>query len=143
LIETLRSLRPGWLDAELAAWLGVASLVTFLVGVIAVPIALARIPADYYARPECAAAPVRRSVWGFVCFVAKNLAGLLLVLLGILLLVLPGQGILTVALGLMLLDFPGRARLERRIIARPRVLAAINALRRRARRPPLEMAHRH
>jgi hypothetical protein len=141
-LEQLRSLYPPWLDAKVLAWLGAASLLMFLIGIVAVPIVLARIPADYYVRPERAMRRTQRSPLGRLGFVVRNLLGGLLVLLGILLLVLPGQGILTVALGFMLLDFPGRVKLERRIIARPRVLAAINALRRRARRPPLEIPQR-
>ncbi|HEY3494524.1 MAG TPA: hypothetical protein VGK73_07555 [Polyangiaceae bacterium] len=140
-MEALRSVRPAWLDAQLIAILGVGSLVMFVVGLVAVPVVLARIPADYYSRQEEREQVRRRSALGWVGWFFRNLAGLSLVLLGLLLILLPGQGILTIALGLMLLDFPGRARLERRIVGRPRVLAAINALRRRARRPPLEIAH--
>ena len=145
LLEKIRSLHPAWLDARLVALLGVGSLVMFVIGVVAVPIVLAKLPVDYYSRPARDARPTRPTWLGWLGFLARNLFGVLLVLSGILLLVLPGQGILTVALGLMLLDFPGRARLERKIVGRPRVFAAINALRRRARRPPLEMpdvAHR-
>jgi hypothetical protein len=140
-MEALGTLRPAWLDAQLIAILGVGSLVMFLVGLVAVPVVLTRIPADYYSRQE-ERGQKRRSALGWVAWFFRNLVGLSLVLLGLLLILLPGQGILTIALGLMLLDFPGRARVERRIVGRPRVLAAINALRRRARRPPLEIAHR-
>ena len=43
--------------------------------------------------------------------IGKNMAGVLLVVLGILLSLpgVPGQGILTILLGIMLLDFPGSA----------------------------------
>lgn len=140
MFQWLRSLHPSWLDAELMAILGIGSLVMFVVGLVAVPLVLARIPADYYSRPE-KLEHARRSPLRWVGWFFRNLAGFLLVLLGLLLIILPGQGILTIALGLMLLDFPGRTRLERRIIGRPKVLAAVNALRRRARRPPLEIAH--
>jgi hypothetical protein len=53
--------------------------------------------------------------------------------------VLPGQGLLTLLLGFLLLDFPGKYALEKRLIARPRVHAAVDWLRRRARREPLEV----
>jgi hypothetical protein len=121
-------LEPGVLVA-----LGVFSLVAFLATAVLVPLAIARMRADYLVRPAAA----RR---GHPLVVAlKNLAGVVLVLLGIAMLVLPGQGILTLLLGLALLDFPGRRRLELRVMTRPRVLKAINALRRRAGRPPLEI----
>ena len=75
--------------------------------------------------------------WGAV--VAKNLLGVFLVLLGILLSLpgVPGQGILTILLGLIMLDIPGKRPLEARIIKRPTVRDAINKLRNRFNKPPL------
>jgi hypothetical protein len=49
----------------------------------------------------------------------------------------PGQGVLTILLGIMLLDFPGKRALETRIVGRPRVNGAVNALRARFGKPPL------
>ena len=77
--------------------------------------------------------------WGAV--IAKNIAGVFLVLLGIILSLpgVPGQGILTILLGLIFLDIPGKRPLEARIIKRPTVLAAINKLRAKYKKPPLEL----
>ncbi len=74
-----------------------------------------------------------------LAIVGKNLLGLLLVALGIVLSLpgVPGQGILTILLGIMLLDFPGRRRLERWLVSRPRILSAINRLRHRFSKPKL------
>jgi len=73
--------------------------------------------------------PVVRFLGVFV----KNLLGLLLVALGIVMSIpgVPGQGILTILLGIMLLDFPGKRDLEYRLVSRPRVLNTINKLRHR------------
>jgi hypothetical protein len=65
--------------------------------------------------------------------------GVALVLVGIPLVPLPGQGILTIFAGLLLLEFPGKRRVEIALIRRPGVLRAVNWLRRRAHRPPLEI----
>jgi hypothetical protein len=75
--------------------------------------------------------------WGAV--IAKNIFGVFLVLLGIVLSFpgVPGQGILTILLGLIMLDIPGKRPLEARIIKRPTVLAAVNKLRLRWDKPPL------
>jgi hypothetical protein len=75
--------------------------------------------------------------WGAV--IAKNLFGVLLILLGIVLSLpgVPGQGILTILLGLIMLDIPGKRPLEAKIIQRPTVLAAANKLRARWGKPPL------
>jgi len=51
----------------------------------------------------------------------------------------PGQGILTILLGLIFLDIPGKRPLEARIIKRPAVLSAINNLRAKYSKPPLEL----
>jgi hypothetical protein len=77
--------------------------------------------------------------WGAV--VAKNVAGALLILLGIILSLpgVPGQGLLTILLGLIMLDIPGKRPIEAKIIKRPAVLAAVNKLRSRYNKPPLVM----
>jgi hypothetical protein len=74
-------------------------------------------------------------------YVAKNLAGVLLILLGIVMAVpgVPGQGFLTIIIGITLLNFPRKRRLERRLIGRPAILRAINRLRARFGHRPLEL----
>jgi hypothetical protein len=69
--------------------------------------------------------------------IAKNIAGLLLVIAGIIMLVGPGQGILTILIGLMLMDIPGKRPLEARLIKRPAILAAVNNFRAKYDKPPL------
>ena len=122
--------------------LGVGTVVMFVLSIVGVPLFLARLPADYYSRSEQKRfglegtnRPLRT-----LLRIAKNALGTLLVVLGILMLVLPGQGLLTLLVGIMLIDFPGKYRLERRILSSPRVLRVVNALRKRSGKPPLEIA---
>jgi hypothetical protein len=75
--------------------------------------------------------------WGVV--ILKNLAGLFMLVIGIVQLIGPGQGILSILTGLILMDIPGKRPLEARIVKRPTVLAAINKLRQRFEKPPLIM----
>jgi hypothetical protein len=77
--------------------------------------------------------------WGAVLL--KNVLGLFLIVLGILLSLpgVPGQGILTILLGLIMLDIPGKRPLEAKIIQRPSILAAVNRLRAKYSKPPLVM----
>lgn len=75
--------------------------------------------------------------WGAV--IAKNIVGLILVVAGIIMLIGPGQGILTILIGLIMMDIPGKRPLEARIIKRPTVLSAVNALRARYHKPPFIM----
>ena len=72
---------------------------------------------------------------------AKNLAGTVLILLGIIMALpgVPGQGFLTILIGLTLVDFPGKRKLERSLVRRKAVLGAVNQLRARFGRPDLEV----
>jgi hypothetical protein len=120
-------------------WLAALSAILFIVTAMAVPMLLGRIRADYFARsrhpgkPWADLHPVVRAV----LLTGKTALGLALVVAGMAMLVLPGQGILTILAGILLLNFPGRYRLERWIVSRPPVLRSINWLRRRNGRPPL------
>ena len=77
-----------------------------------------------------------------VARVAKNVGGVVLILLGFIMALpgIPGQGILTMIVGLTMVEFPGKRGLERRLIGRPHILNAINRLRARFKRAPLEMS---
>lgn len=132
-MQALHAIAHDFLKPDVLIALGIFSIVAVVATAVLVPIVVARMPADYFVRKS----DERRG--NPVLVVLKNIAGVLLVLLGIAMLVLPGQGILTLVLGLGLIDFPGRRRLELKVMSRPSVLKAINALRRRAGRGPLEM----
>ncbi|MEW6356236.1 MAG: PGPGW domain-containing protein [Planctomycetota bacterium] len=43
--------------------------------------------------------------------ILRNILGVLLILLGLVMLVTPGQGILTIVLGFAIMDFPGKKRI--------------------------------
>jgi hypothetical protein len=133
-----------WLQGNEAAlwWIGLASGATLLVTLIAVPWFLVRIPSDYFVRDNRRgelrfdAGHALRSLW----LLGRNVFGLLLVIAGVLMLVLPGQGLVVILIGIMLMSFPGKQKLERWIVTRPSVLRSINWLRRRMGRAPL-VAH--
>jgi len=116
-----------------------ASLATFVGTLVLVPILVVRMRADYFVDPEPASSfhhrhPALRAAGVAV----KNTLGLGLVLVGLALLVLPGQGLLSILLGVSLLDFPGKRRMERRIAMEPHVRRTIDWIRVRRGRPPLE-----
>lgn len=123
----------------LLTWLGILSIVMVVGGVVLVPWIAARMPADHFLRPTGmrAAQRARHPVLRIVFVVFENALGILLVIAGIAMLVLPGQGILTILAGLALVDFPGKRRLELAIVRRPPVRRTIDWFRRRAGQPPL------
>lgn len=112
-------------------WLFLFSIVSFVVTLVTVPIVLIRLPDNYFNFPE--RHPIyskhRNHALRVILLVVKNVAGVIFVLIGIALLVLPGQGLLTILIGLALLDFPGKYKLERWLISRPAVLQSINWIR--------------
>lgn len=124
-------------------WLTALTILSWVGSLVLVPIIVVRIPADYFAHRKRSVAPTlwadRHPALRVGLRVVRNVAGAVLVLVGLALLVLPGQGILTVLLGLLMLDIPGKYRVERWLISRPKVLRAVNWLRRRASRPPLRV----
>jgi hypothetical protein len=67
------------------------------------------------------------------------MVGYILIIGGILMLVLPGQGLFTIIIGLMLSNYPGKYFIERKFIAIPSVLKTINWLRKKSNKPPLKV----
>jgi hypothetical protein len=122
---------------ERLAWTGGLSAVAFLAILAAAPIILLALPRDYLSgHPPPLSAGWPRP-WRWIYRVGKNAVGGILMLAGVAMLVLPGQGLLTLAVGLMLTDVPAKRRMLRRLLGRERVLARVNRLRRRFDRPPL------
>jgi len=137
----LGGLLEGTTLTERVLWGAAVFAASSLLSLAAVTAVLVSLPADYFAHRAPATAgprsPLVRAAWR----VGKNLLGLVLVALGVVLSVpgVPGQGLLTILIGIILLDFPGKRALVQRLVGRPAVLGAINRLRARFRRPPMEL----
>jgi hypothetical protein len=115
-------------------------LVTFAISLGVVALIMVKIPPNYFRNdhsPEFLLG--RHPAIRIIGFVGKNVLGVLLVILGIVMSIpgVPGQGILTILLGIMLLDFPGRRSLELKLVSQPRVFKTINKLRHRFGKPSL------
>ena len=76
----------------------------------------------------------------YIILVIKNVIGYSLILGGVMMLVLPGQGLFTIIIGLMLSNYPGKYSIERKFIAIPSVLRSINWLRMKSNKPPLNLS---
>jgi hypothetical protein len=127
----------GWTNIVLSLLVFVAFSVASVLVVSAI---LVRLPATYF----CDSHP--RDLWTdrhpvirWLGLILKNVFGLFLVMLGVVLTMpgVPGPGLLTIIIGVLLLDFPGKRRVERRLIAYPTVSSAINRLRLKRGRAPL------
>jgi hypothetical protein len=93
----------------------------------------AKIPQDYFKNKQRVSKLKESSIvlWLFY-MITKNLIGYIFIILGILALVLPGQGILMILIGLVMSDYPGKQNLERRIISIKTVRRGINWLRKKS-----------
>lgn len=131
-----------WLQAHetLSYWLAAISLVSFVATLAVIPWVIVRIPADYFAgrkRPaQRQLVPRSPMVW-LMLLIGKNSLGALLVLAGIVMLVIPGQGLLTMIIGVLVMNFPGKFSFERWLVSRGPTITLINRIRQRYGRPPL------
>jgi hypothetical protein len=121
-----------------AAFLLGVSLAMLVATLVAFPFVVVRLPATYFAEDNRPRPLSRYFVVHVLLTALKNALGLALVVAGILLLFLPGQGLLTVIVGLTIMNYPGKFVIERWLVRRPRVLPALNWLRSRFSAPPFE-----
>lgn len=113
------------------------SLIFFLGSLLALPWFVGKLPEDYFVSPG------RSAGKSFLSVLLRNALGGVVLLAGVVMLFIPGQGVLTMVVGLMLMDFPGRAKLIWRVSGFPKVRAGLNWLRRKGGRPPLIFPERN
>ncbi len=120
-------------------WLASASIITFVATLIVVPLLVIQVPDDYFThrRHRRMQYSDHHPVIRWILLIGRNTLGYVFIVVGIIMLVIPGQGVLTILIGIMLLNFPGKYRLERWLVARRPVLQSFNWLRRRSKRNPL------
>ena len=121
--------------------LTVLSIFCFIGSLIAIPWILIRLPSDYFDM----SVPRHwmkdhHPVLRIIGLGVKNCVGIVFILVGFLMLFLPGQGILTMLIGLSFLDFPGKRKLEARIVGQHTIFSAINSLRHRFNKPPFTLS---
>ncbi len=92
----------------LLQFLAALSLITFLLSIICIPLLVARLPQDYF---QLTATEKPRETQQlslrYLCFsLFRNILGMLLLIAGIAMLFLPGQGIITMIIGLAFMSFP-------------------------------------
>ena len=137
MLAQIESYVPG----SVLIWFAVSSVFMFVGTLIAIPIILMRLPADYFdtriPRPWM---ENHHPVLRVLGHIVKNLVGAIFLFAGFLMLFLPGQGLLTMLIGLSLIEFPGKRRVEAKIVGQSTVLSTINAMRAKFGKPPLIMA---
>jgi hypothetical protein len=115
-------------------------LATFVITSAIAALIIVKLPDDYFhPSNEREFWVERHPVLRWAGLVLKNIAGVLLVLVGIVMSLpgVPGPGVLTILLGIMLLDFPGKRALELKLVRRQQVRRALDRVRKRFNQPPL------
>ena len=114
---------------------------SFLLNLGIVSLILVKLPKDHFKSDNSRRVTGSNATIRILKVIGKNVAGVLLIALGIVLSLpgVPGQGLLTVLLGVMLVDFPGKHRLEQKLLSRPGIINTINRLRGRFGKPALEL----
>ena len=120
-------------------WLGTLSFTIFIFSLLTIKWLVALIPSDYFIKKNNSEFRSNYPIFWLVSIIIKNLVGYTLIVGGILMLVLPGQGLFTIFVGLMLSNYPGKFYIERIFIAIPSVLRAINWLRKKSNTPSIKI----
>lgn len=114
----------------------------FLASLALIPIILIRLPSDYFTR-QSSSRVREHPVWFLIRVILQNLLGVVLLLAGILMLVLPGQGLLTILVGICLIHFPRKRQLVQSLIRMRRIHRSINWIRARYGVVPIEVPERN
>ena len=133
-----------WLRSheDIMQQLGTLSLILLLFTVVVLPIAVAKLPQDYFEKEKREPASSKRKhplLWVIISLL-KNLIGLFMILAGLVMLILPGQGTVAILVGVALTNFPGKYKLQRRIASQPPVLKTLNKIRKIAGEQPFQMS---
>jgi Putative transmembrane protein (PGPGW) len=137
LFETVQQ----WIPVDVLIGLTVASAIGFVGSLIAIPMILVRLPADYFdTRTPRHWMKDHHPVLRLSGLIVKNIVGIVFLLAGFAMLFLPGQGVLTMLIGISLMDFPKKRELEAKMVGQPTVLGVINSMRQKFGKPPLTLA---
>jgi hypothetical protein len=125
---------------EVVGWIAGSSLFLFVATLIVIPILIINMPSDYFLHekrhPEgwMEFHPLAR--WSLI--ILRSVVGVIFILVGISMLIMPGQGLLTIFIGLSLMTFPGKFAFERWVATRPPIEKALNWIRSKGGKDPLK-----
>jgi|TARA_B000000475_G_C15853888_1_gene389300 archaellum biogenesis protein FlaJ (TadC family) len=120
--------------------LGASSILIFIISILGISWFVAQIPEDYFlsSKRKPSKWQEQKPILRLAVLFGKNIIGVSLIIGGLLMLVLPGQGLLTIVTGLLLINYPGKYKLEQKLVAIPSVFRALNWIRVKANKPPLK-----
>ena len=125
--------------------LGASSVLIFIISILGISWFVAQIPEDYFlsSKRKPSKWQEQKPILRLAVLFGKNIIGVSLIIGGLLMLVLPGQGLLTIVTGLLLINYPGKYKLEQKLVAIPSVFRALNWIRVKANKRPLKRKTAH
>tara|TARA_A200000113_G_scaffold60515_1_gene51858 strand:- start:1834 stop:2265 length:432 start_codon:yes stop_codon:yes gene_type:complete len=131
------------MNSDLLFLLGSLSIFILIISVFMMVLIISFLPEDYFRSENrnliSSVQNSRYPLLKLLVLITKNFFGVLLLLSGILMLVLPGQGILTIITGLIFMDYPGKYKFERKLLRQKGVINSINWIRSRLSKPSLKV----
>jgi hypothetical protein len=131
------------MNSDLLFLLGSLSLFILIISVFMMVLIISFLPEDYFKSENrnliSSVQNSRYPLLKLLVLITKNFFGVLLLLSGILMLVLPGQGILTIITALVFIDYPGKYKFERKLLRQKGVINSINWIRSRLSKPSLKV----
>jgi hypothetical protein len=131
------------MNSDLLLLLGSLSIFILIISVFMMVLIISFLPEDYFKSENrnliSSVQNSRYPLLKLLVLITKNFFGILLLLSGILMLVLPGQGILTIITGLVFMDYPGKYKFERKLLRQKGVINSINWIRSRLSKPSLKV----
>lgn len=131
------------MNSDLLFLLGSLSIFILIISVFMMVLIISFLPEDYFRSENrnliSSVQNSRYPLLKLLVLITKNFFGVLLLLSGILMLVLPGQGILTIITGLVFMDYPGKYKFERKLLRQKGVINSINWIRSRLSKPSLKV----
>ena len=131
------------MNSDLLFLLGSLSIFILIISVFMMVLIISFLPEDYFKSENrnliSSVQNSRYPLLKLLVLITKNFFGVLLLLSGILMLVLPGQGILTIITGLVFMDYPGKYKFERKLLRQKGVINSINWIRSRLGKPSLKV----
>ena len=113
------------------------SFLIFIFSLVTIKWLVALIPSDYFVSKKDTKFKSEYPFIWLISMIIKNIIGYVLIIGGILMLLLPGQGLFTIFIGLMMSNYPGKYYIEKKFIAIPSILKTINWLRKQSNKEPI------
>ena len=123
----------------IVTWLALLSLLTFILSLISLPYIIRRIPSDYFLKLSKEQPKVKGyDIKSVLIILFRNIFGFFLLLAGVAMLFLPGQGLITILVSLIFMDFPEKKRIVTYLTGKKSIQKSIDWIRKKANKKPIK-----